>query len=140
MRFQRRFADGLESLVLSVYRLVLAFSFRNGYVVVASFIALIMICALMSVIPFGCVAAIFGPLLQAQILMPVAVSLAFGILFATVITLLLIPSLYLLIDDALRLLIALYRPALTDGLDDQSHWLKEPAPPALEREAPTLSR
>ncbi len=37
--------------------------------------------------------------LQARFLAPMAVSLAFGILFATVITLILIPSLYLMLDD-----------------------------------------
>lgn len=37
--------------------------------------------------------------LQARVLIPMAVSLAFGILFATVITLILIPSLYLVLDD-----------------------------------------
>ncbi len=37
--------------------------------------------------------------LQAQIVIPMAVSLAFGILFATVITLLLIPVLYLILED-----------------------------------------
>ena len=37
--------------------------------------------------------------LQAQIVIPMAVSLAFGILFATVITLFLIPVLYLILED-----------------------------------------
>ena len=37
--------------------------------------------------------------LQAKIVFPMAASLAFGILFATVITLLLIPTLYLILDD-----------------------------------------
>ncbi|RUO26070.1 acriflavin resistance protein [Aliidiomarina minuta] len=37
--------------------------------------------------------------LQAQMVIPMAISLAFGILFATVITLLLIPCLYLVLDD-----------------------------------------
>ncbi|NOR19633.1 MAG: MMPL family transporter [Xanthomonadales bacterium] len=43
--------------------------------------------------------AIFETSLQAQIVVPMAASLAFGILFATVITLLLIPVLYLILDD-----------------------------------------
>jgi multidrug efflux pump subunit AcrB len=42
---------------------------------------------------------IFEKSLQAQIVVPMAASLAFGIVFATVITLLLIPSLYLILDD-----------------------------------------
>jgi hypothetical protein len=37
--------------------------------------------------------------LQAKIVIPMAASLAFGILFATVITLFLIPSLYIILDD-----------------------------------------
>ncbi|MCC5855328.1 MAG: efflux RND transporter permease subunit [Idiomarina sp.] len=40
--------------------------------------------------------------LQAQMVIPMAISLAFGILFATVITLLLIPCLYLVLDDLAR--------------------------------------
>jgi len=43
--------------------------------------------------------AIFETSLQAQLVVPMAASLAFGILFATVITLILIPSLYLILDD-----------------------------------------
>ncbi len=43
--------------------------------------------------------AIFETSLQAQLVKPMAASLAFGILFATVITLFLIPSLYLILDD-----------------------------------------
>lgn len=40
--------------------------------------------------------------LQAQIVIPMAVSLAFGILFATIITLVLIPALYVMLDDLSR--------------------------------------
>ena len=36
---------------------------------------------------------------QAQIVIPMAVSLAFGVLFATIVTLVLIPCLYLIIED-----------------------------------------
>jgi multidrug efflux pump subunit AcrB len=42
---------------------------------------------------------IFERSLQAQIVIPMAASLSFGIVFATVITLILIPSLYLILDD-----------------------------------------
>ncbi|NND44461.1 MAG: efflux RND transporter permease subunit [Xanthomonadales bacterium] len=45
---------------------------------------------------------IFEKSLQAQIVIPMAASLAFGIVFATMITLLLIPSLYLILDDFKR--------------------------------------
>jgi multidrug efflux pump subunit AcrB len=42
---------------------------------------------------------LFEQSLQAQLVIPMAASLAFGIVFATVITLILIPSLYLILDD-----------------------------------------
>ena len=41
--------------------------------------------------------------MQAQFLIPMAISLGFGVLFATLITLLLVPSLYLILEDFLRL-------------------------------------
>ena len=37
--------------------------------------------------------------LQARFLIPMAISLAFGVLFATSITLLLVPSLYMILED-----------------------------------------
>lgn len=40
--------------------------------------------------------------LQAQIVIPMAVSLAFGVLFATLVTLVLVPSLYMISDDLAR--------------------------------------
>ena len=40
---------------------------------------------------------------QAQFMIPMAISLAFGIVFATIITLLLVPSLYMILDDLNRL-------------------------------------
>ena len=47
----------------------------------------------------GLLPIIFERSLQAQIVIPMAISLAFGILFATVITLLLVPCLYLILND-----------------------------------------
>ncbi|MCU7554010.1 efflux RND transporter permease subunit [Alteromonas sp. ASW11-19] len=47
----------------------------------------------------GLMPIVFERSLQAQIVIPMAISLAFGILFATVITLLLVPSLYVILDD-----------------------------------------
>ncbi|KAA1192827.1 efflux RND transporter permease subunit [Pseudohalioglobus sediminis] len=41
---------------------------------------------------------------QAQFMVPMAISLAFGIVFATVITLLLVPSLYMILDDVAGLM------------------------------------
>ncbi len=55
---------------------------------------------------FGLMPMILETSVQAQFLVPMAISLAFGILFATSITLLLIPSLYLVLEDV-RLLIGL---------------------------------
>lgn len=48
---------------------------------------------------FGLTPIVLETSLQAKIVVPMAVSLAFGILFATVITLILIPSLYVILDD-----------------------------------------
>jgi multidrug efflux pump subunit AcrB len=48
---------------------------------------------------FGLIPIVLEPSLQAKIVIPMAVSLAFGILFATVITLFLIPILYLILSD-----------------------------------------
>jgi multidrug efflux pump subunit AcrB len=48
---------------------------------------------------FGLIPIVLETSLQAQIVIPMAASLAFGILFATVITLFLIPALYMILDD-----------------------------------------
>lgn len=50
----------------------------------------------------GLAPMIFETSRQARFLIPMALSLGFGILFATVITLLLVPSLYLLMEDFLQ--------------------------------------
>ncbi|MEG3767817.1 efflux RND transporter permease subunit [Alteromonas sp. 14N.309.X.WAT.G.H12] len=47
----------------------------------------------------GLMPIVFERSLQAQVVIPMAVSLAFGILFATVITLILVPCLYLMMHD-----------------------------------------
>ena len=48
----------------------------------------------------GLTPIIFETSMQARFLIPMAISLGFGILFSTTITLMLVPSLYLLVDDA----------------------------------------
>ncbi|HDO21285.1 MAG TPA: efflux RND transporter permease subunit, partial [Nitrospirae bacterium] len=53
---------------------------------------------------FGLFPMIMETSVQAQFLIPMAISLGFGILFATGITLLLIPSLYLILEDMRKLL------------------------------------
>lgn len=50
----------------------------------------------------GLVPILFEDNLQAKIMIPMAVSLAFGILFATLITLILIPCLYAILEDVKR--------------------------------------
>ncbi len=52
--------------------------------------------------------------MQAQIVIPMAVSLAFGVLFATVVTLLLIPCLYVAIEDVKSLAGRLIGSSVTD--------------------------
>jgi multidrug efflux pump subunit AcrB len=59
----------------------------------------------------GLTPLIFEKATQAQFLIPMAVSLGFGILFATVITLLLVPINYVILEDLRRL----FRPAISAG-------------------------
>lgn len=51
---------------------------------------------------FGLLPIVLEKSLQAKIVIPMAISLAFGIIFATIITLLLIPCLYLILADTKR--------------------------------------
>ena len=46
---------------------------------------------------------IFETSRQARFMIPMAISLGFGIIFATLITLLLVPSLYLIVEDLKKL-------------------------------------
>ncbi len=61
---------------------------------------------------------------QAQIVIPMAVSLSFGVLFATIVTLVFIPSLYLIIEDirvqARRLINAIKRMLFSTDSTDRS--------------------
>jgi len=57
--------------------------------------------------------------MQAQFLIPAAVSLAYGILFATVITLVLIPTLLLILDDVAGFFKRIKRKILAE--DNQPH-------------------
>ena len=52
---------------------------------------------------FGLVPIMFERSMQAAFLVPMAVSLAFGVLFATFITLLLVPISYMILDDFRRM-------------------------------------
>ena len=60
---------------------------------------------------FGLAPMIFETAMQARFLIPMAISLGFGILFGTVIILTILPSVYLIVEDLLRR----NRPALTDS-------------------------
>jgi multidrug efflux pump subunit AcrB len=60
----------------------------------------------------GLAPMIFETSIQARFLIPMAISLGFGILFATGITLVLVPSLYLAIEDLRRLAAAVWSLAL----------------------------
>ena len=51
---------------------------------------------------FGLLPMMFESSMQAQLLIPMALSLAFGIVFGTVLTLFMIPCLYLILDDVLN--------------------------------------
>lgn len=48
--------------------------------------------------------------LQAQFLIPMATSLSFGVLFATFITLLLVPCVYLMLEDVMAIIRAMFMP------------------------------
>lgn len=52
---------------------------------------------------FGLAPMIFETSMQARFLIPMAIALGYGILFATVISLLLVPALYLIVEDIRRL-------------------------------------
>ncbi|MDP6582396.1 MAG: hypothetical protein QF681_17220, partial [Vicinamibacterales bacterium] len=71
------------------------------------------------------------PSFQAQFLVPMAVSLAFGVVFATFITLILVPTSYLIVDDATRGVRQLLgRPPIEDTPDTVEHL------PSTPRHAP----
>jgi multidrug efflux pump subunit AcrB len=53
----------------------------------------------------GLAPMIFETSRQARFLIPMAISLGYGIVFATVITLVIVPSVYLIIDDIKRLFV-----------------------------------
>ena len=75
----------------------------------------------------GLVPIIMEKSLQAKIVIPMATSLAFGILFSTVVTLILVPILYIILDDIKRLLRRFYiwwwqpKPAESEFSSDEHH-------------------
>ena len=53
---------------------------------------------------------IFETSIQARVLVPMAISLGYGILFATLIALLLVPALYLVVEDLRRIFLWIFPP------------------------------
>ena len=53
---------------------------------------------------FGLAPMIFETSMQARFIVPMAISLGFGVLFSTIIILVLVPSAYMAIEDAKKLL------------------------------------
>jgi len=80
---------------------------------------------------FGLIPIVLESSLQAQIVIPMAASLAFGILFATIITLFLIPALYLILDDFGRW----WREAWSHALPER--WRPAPAHGTVSRRKAT---
>jgi multidrug efflux pump subunit AcrB len=65
----------------------------------------------------GLLPLMFNKSVQAQFLIPMAVSLAFGVMFATVVTLLVVPSSYMIFEDIHRLLNRNSRPTDSGAAD-----------------------
>lgn len=59
---------------------------------------------------FGLVPIIMEKSLQSQHIVPMAISLGFGIVFSTAVTLILVPCLYLIVEDVTRVTRAVLRP------------------------------
>jgi multidrug efflux pump subunit AcrB len=68
----------------------------------------------------GLIPIIMETSLQAQIVIPMAVSLAFGVLFATVVTLLLIPCLYVVLEDVKDLIARIKAVLLGKSADTEA--------------------
>ncbi|MBL6734289.1 MAG: efflux RND transporter permease subunit [Shewanellaceae bacterium] len=64
---------------------------------------------------FGILPILFESSLQAKVVIPMATSLSFGILFATLVTLILIPSLYLIAEDIKDILKKIFLKNKTDA-------------------------
>ncbi len=60
---------------------------------------------------FGLMPMIFETSIQARFLIPMAISLGFGVLFATFIALLVVPSLYMIVEDLRQPFVSKERPA-----------------------------
>ena len=61
----------------------------------------------------GLLPLLFETSLQAQFLIPMAISLSFGVLFATFMTLILVPGFYFILQDIKELIAAPFKPTQT---------------------------
>jgi multidrug efflux pump subunit AcrB len=69
---------------------------------------------------FGLMPMILEPSVQARFLVPMALSLGFGVLFCTFTTLLIVPSLYMILEDAIGLFMRVARWVRGDDDEDES--------------------
>ena len=69
----------------------------------------------------GLVPILLEKSLQAKIVIPMATSLAFGILFSTLVTLILVPCLYLVLEDIKRFFVWWWKPQSCAKTTDQTH-------------------
>ena len=74
----------------------------------------------------GLMPMVFETSIQAKFLIPMAISIAFGVLFATFIILLIVPALYLLLEDARRLVQWIFFS------DEGEHETRAPSNPAQD--------
>ncbi len=81
----------------------------------------------------GLAPMIFEPSRQARFLIPMAISLGFGILFATLIILILVPALYLIIEDLRSLLGTFSRKGKVLPMGAAAMEKKEPTPHHYKR-------
>jgi multidrug efflux pump subunit AcrB len=83
----------------------------------------------------GLAPMIFETSRQARFMIPMAISLGYGLLFATAITLVIVPSLYLINEDIVRLLKKVFGREVEDG--DQAAGLQDtPAAVGAKRDNP----
>ena len=85
---------------------------------------------------FGLAPMIAEKSVQARFLIPMALSLGFGVLFVTLITLIIVPALYMVIEDGRRAgswLADLYRPEAEHAADDKVLQLAHAHAPAHEQ-------
>jgi predicted RND superfamily exporter protein len=72
---------------------------------------------------------------QAQFLIPMAISICFGLLAATVLTLLFVPALYLIVRDVRNSVLAAFR-----GAEERPQLIDDSEPVAADRDPMTEER